>query len=532
MKRLILFAAMFLLVQVVFAGGILTNSNQSAQYVRMLSRNASTQLDAVYFNPAGIMKMENGFHFGIHNQTISQTRTITTGAPLNSSEFIGDVSAPVFPTAFAVYKMDNLAFSFGFGPNGGGGSADYKNGLPSFEGQIASQVNGQLVPQLAGLSAFGFNVQQGYDVDIAFKGQSVFWGIQLGVSAKINDILSVYGGARYLPSTNTYTGSIENIQLKVNGSFVNAQEFLGQASTAVAGKAQEVSTAATGLQPLVTAAGAYTLAQVQGAGYIDATKRAQIEGGLLALGVSQAQINAMNMTQIQGAYVQGATTLNTQSATLAGTAVLLGDKAVDTKQTGAGITPIIGVNITPIENMNIGLKYEFQTGLKLTNETKVDDTGMFPDGQKSSSDIPAILSAGIDYKFCKAFSAQLSYTNYFDKAVNWGNNIYDQERVIDNNLWELALGLQYDISDKFAVSIGGLKSQTGVSEQYQSDFSYSNSSTSGAFGFQWKATKALTLDAGMLYTTYKDEDKSFGTYSETYDKENIVFAVGLSYSIF
>ena len=130
MKKLTLFAALFMLFQVAFAGGILTNTNQSAQFVRLLSRNASTTFDAVYFNPAGLMKMDNGLYFSVHNQSIYQTRTITTTAPLNNKEFIGDVAAPLFPTAFAVYKMDNLAFSLGFGPNGGGGSADYKTGLP------------------------------------------------------------------------------------------------------------------------------------------------------------------------------------------------------------------------------------------------------------------------------------------------------------------------------------------------------------------------------------------------------------------
>ncbi|NQU86068.1 MAG: aromatic hydrocarbon degradation protein, partial [Mariniphaga sp.] len=72
----------------------------------------------------------------------------------------------------------------------------------------------------------------------------------------------------------------------------------------------------------------------------------------------------------------------------------MGDKEVDTKQTGAGITPILGINITPIENLNIGIKYEFQTTLTLTNETTVDDVGLFPDGQESASDLPAILSVG------------------------------------------------------------------------------------------------------------------------------------------
>jgi hypothetical protein len=52
-KFAVLIIGVFLLMNTAFAGGILTNTNQSAQFVRMLSRNASTDLDAVYFNPAG-----------------------------------------------------------------------------------------------------------------------------------------------------------------------------------------------------------------------------------------------------------------------------------------------------------------------------------------------------------------------------------------------------------------------------------------------------------------------------------------------
>ena len=54
MKKSILVTMMVVaLALTTFAGGLVTNTNQSAQYVRMLSRNASTQIDAVYFNPAG-----------------------------------------------------------------------------------------------------------------------------------------------------------------------------------------------------------------------------------------------------------------------------------------------------------------------------------------------------------------------------------------------------------------------------------------------------------------------------------------------
>ncbi len=47
---------------VVQAGGIVTNSNQSAAYVRMLARDASTSIDAVYYNPAGLTKLDRRAH--------------------------------------------------------------------------------------------------------------------------------------------------------------------------------------------------------------------------------------------------------------------------------------------------------------------------------------------------------------------------------------------------------------------------------------------------------------------------------------
>lgn len=522
------------------AGGILTNTNQSAQFARMLSRNASTDLDAVYFNPAGLSQLKNGFYFGLHNQSITQTKTVssefgknlTPQMPLKYNEYVGDVKAPVFPTAFAVYKLDNWAFSAGFGPNGGGGSAKFEHGLPSFEKQVA-----RLVPQLSGLSALGIPVEA-YDVDIQFEGTSVFWGIQLGATYKVNDVLSVYGGARYLPSVNTYNGTISNIKLGPKSGLVSGQTYLTTAATAVSAKAQATAGAASSLQPLVSAgAGGFTIAQVQGAGYIDAATRAQIEGGLLQLGIPKAQIDAMSITQAQSTYSSTSVYLAAMAGQLSANASGLADKQLDTKQTGAGFTPIIGFNIH-LDKLNIGLKYEHQTTLTLVNETKVDDTGLFPDGDEYGSDIPAIIAGGADYKVTDKLKASASFNMYLDKNVDWHTNIYGQERTIDNNYLELALGLEYQLNDKFAVSAGYMNSNMGVSEDYQSDFSYSNDSYTAGLGFQWNLNKKLVLDAGAMITTYKDYTKSFtepapfGTYNETYGKSTLTFAFGIGYKIF
>jgi long-subunit fatty acid transport protein len=532
MKRIFLLTLMIgALAFTSFAGGLLTNTNQSAQFVRMLSRNASTQIDAVYFNPAGLIRLDNGWHFALHNQTIFQTRDITTTAPLNNKEFTGEVSAPIFPTAFAVYKTDRFAFSLGFGPNGGGGSADYNKGLPSFEGMIATRVNGTLVPGLSGLSAIGLAVTPGYDADIQFSGQSVFWGIQLGVTGKISDALSGYAGVRYLPSKNVYTGSIRNISLKVNGEMKNAYEFLNTTApttaTTVAGQAEAAANNFT--------AGA-ALASSLPAG--DPVTNSTLIALLTAIGQNPSTLNngasQVILTGAASSYMANANQLRATAGVLKANAAQVADVEVDTDQTGAGFTPILGLNITPMENLNIGIKYEHKTYMTLVNDSRKSDAGLdfLKDGQEIGSDLPGIVAVGAEYKFSPKLLTSLSYNLYLDKGVNWGNNIYGQKRIIDKNSWEIALGFQYNLTEKFALSLGGMQTNSGVSEQYQSDFSYSNTSNSGAFGFEWKIMEKMTLDAGMIYTVYKEANKQFQSYSEKYDKSNVAFGIGIGYSLF
>ena len=475
MKKILLVTAIFMAAAVTaIAGGLLTNTNQSAHFVRMLSRNASTQIDAVYFNPAGLTKMEDGFHFAIHNQSIFQTKTVDSRFPLlNNGIYEGDVEAPVFPSAFAVFKKEDFAISLGFGPNAGGGSAFFQRGLPSFEIPIS-----KVVPGLSGLKALGYNVTN-YNADLSFDGQSVFWGIQAGLTYNLGERVSVFGGARFLPSGNTYTGSIENISLKVNGNMVKAPEFLPQVGNSLKATATTLSGVATDLQPLIAlGAGTLTLAQLQAANIIDAAKAAQLSGGLVQIGVPAAQVAGMSVAQIQGTYSNAATTLNTQGNTLIATGSLLTDKNVETEQTGLGITPIVGLNFSPSDDLNIGVKYEHRTKLKLTNSTTVDDLGLFPDGQSVHNDIPSNIAMGIGYKPSRVIEAQLSYNLYFDKGVDWGKNVrelvYDRDvrRDIENNTWELGLGVQFNLSDDFAVSAGGVTTNLGPADTYQSDFNF------------------------------------------------------------
>ena len=128
MRKLFLISIGLLIVSTsTFAGGLLTNTNQHVLFLRMLARDASTQIDAVYSNPAGVAFMENGFHLSLNGQSAFQTRTITsTFAPFagfggNATKvYKGEASAPFIPSVFAVYKKDKWAFSGNFAVTGGG----------------------------------------------------------------------------------------------------------------------------------------------------------------------------------------------------------------------------------------------------------------------------------------------------------------------------------------------------------------------------------------------------------------------------
>lgn len=547
MRKLTFLPVLFLIANLTFGGGLLTNTNQSAQFIRMMSRNASLDIDAVYYNPAGLSKLEDGWHFGLYSQTIFQDKTVECGYPLlNDPSYLGKVMVPVFPDAYAVYSKNKWAFSFGFGPNAGGGSAEFERGLPSFEIPIS-----KVVPGLAQLSQISPALAvNGYDADLYFTGSSVFWGFQLGATYEINEMLSVYGGVRYMPAKNVYEGSITNIQLAVASGMTPAPAFLTQASGVVAASATAAKGVATGLQPLVDGGGGtLTLNQAQQLGYLPAAQKTAIEGGLLRMGVTQAQIDAMPITGVQTVYNASGNQLNGIAGSLAATSAQLADKEVKTEQTGTGFTPIIGINFSPNDDWNIGVKYEHTTYLTLKNETEVDDLGLFPDGDETANDVPAILGVGIGYKGLDWLEAQLSYTGYFNKGVGWGANVRDmsswksvdptkiRERQVEGMGYEIGLGLQFNLSESFAVSVGGLYGDMGVAPSYQSDFSYSNPSFTPGAGIMWKLTDKMTLDAGVSNTFYKDETVTFSdpvvaSYDDVYGKTALTFAVGLSFSLF
>ncbi|NQU34151.1 MAG: outer membrane protein transport protein [Bacteroidetes bacterium] len=520
------------------AGGLVHNTNQSAAWSRMLSRGASVEIDAVYFNPAGLTKLGDGFHISLSSQSIFQTQTITSTFPtLNEEKYTGTISAPVFPSVYLAYKTGKFVFSFGFLAIGGGGGAAFDKGVPMMEVPIAA-----LVP------TFGQMGVTGYSVDMEFNGTSVYWGLQAGVSYEINDHVSVFAGARYIMAKNTYKGHIKDIELKFGDDPANdlrADKFMGDNGTAL-------GNIATAMDQLVDSPlGALTFDQAIAATAGDPATQALLiglKGGLEQLGHTGA--GDFTVTQGQGVYRA------TSNQFFAG-AVLMGDQEGDITQTGNGITPIIGANLSFFEDqLNIGLKYEFKTKMDLTN--KVDPNRgfaigmnpdgtpiyMFPDGAKTNADIPAMASIGVDYRIIEPLKVSVTYHTYFDKNTGWAKEAEDatpSAPVIDKNFWEFAIGLEYSITDDFLLSGGYLRAQTGVTQAYQSNLGFSLTTNTMAFGGAYKINDMFRLNLGGYYTMYDEQTYNMNyvlmdgstsiPYKETYLKSTFAVAIGVDIAI-
>ena len=227
MKKIVFSLIVFTMTTVnALAGGILTNTNQSVDFLRNPARDAAIGLDGVYSNPAGVVFMPEGFHLGINWQYAHQTRTITSTNPVfqlgrknNANNptkiFEGVANAPIIPSIQVAYNMENWSLQANLSVPGGGGSCEFSDGLGSFESVV-----GNIAAMLAPLGATG------YDMDGYMKGRQYYYGVQIGAACKVTPNLSLYGGLRMLYGDATYKAKISNIQVKTANGYVDFGSYL------------------------------------------------------------------------------------------------------------------------------------------------------------------------------------------------------------------------------------------------------------------------------------------------------------------
>ena len=468
------------------AGGILTNTNQSIDFLRNPARDAAIGLDGVYSNPAGVAFLPEGFHFGFNWQYAHQTRTIESTSPFfalgrknegqTTKTFEGVADAPFLPSIQAAYNKGDWSVQFNFSVPGGGGACEFQDGLGSFESVVGGIAN-----QLKPLGATG------YDMDGYMQGRQYYFGFQLGAAYKVTKDLSVYGGLRVLYGTATYKAKISNIMVNTANGYLDFGSFLQGATTTVDAGISKVNAGIAQYQ----AAGVDVPAELT-------TQLAQLEG-------TKQSLNSLQK------YSQGVNLLCNQSS--------------------VGVAPVIGIDWR-VGKFNFAAKYEAKTEIHMKNESTVNEASEIPainkfrDSEKIDEDSPAQLAVGAMWSISDDFRLNVGYHHFFDKDVKWYNNTQD---LLGGGTNEYLAGVEWDLTDKLTISGGGQITRYQLTDEYMNDMSFVVNSYSLGFGFNFKAADNITLKAAYFQTNYGHYDRVTSTeplISDSFTRTNRVLGIG------
>lgn len=519
-------ALMAMGIQTATAGGILTNTNQSIAFLRNPARDGAIGIDGVYSNPAGVAFLDNGMHLSINWQAAWQTRQIDTANPLfalgykNNGQtlkhFEGSATAPFIPSVQAAYNTDKWSFQFNFAVHGGGGKCTFDNGLGSFESVIAEKAAafGQL-NQLQQLSALGvpgvakIPTATGYDMNSFLEGKQFYFGFTLGAAYKINEHLSVYGGARILYGSASYKAKISDINVVTPTGNVTLENYVGTVGAAM------------------TEAGAFAANP--------ANQQAMVQG--LAMNLMQKGMDQQTAVATATATVtNGLTSLNGAAQQLSATGEALSPYLRDgvnlqSDQSGVGIAPIIGVDYK-IGNFNLAAKYEFRARMSLKNESTVKEASVIPainkfqDGASIREDSPATLALGAQWSVIPSVRINAGYHHFYDCEAKRYNN---EQKLLNGGTNEYLGGVEWDPVKKLTISGGVQVTRYGLADEFMNDMSFVTNSWSFGVGAKYQITDKVAVQAAYFKTCYDHYTTAANTagVSNDFYRTNRVAGVGV-----
>lgn len=326
-------------------------------FVRMPSRSGSQEIDAIYFNPAGVLSLREGFHLKVENlyQNIDQNQNAFGYKTLNTprQDYALKVAQPLFPLFWIAYRKKKWAASFFVTPALGGGGATAVQNLPFAEFPIAD-----FTALAKGIIEFSVDDKHGtnysdinYDYNFQFDGLSYTPTFQFNLGYQVHKNLAISAGARLLYSITTAKGGVTDL------AFVN--ESMG----------------------LRMAPGDYVRYMVE---------KEQVGDPVIGNTLS---------------YIMDALPLSPD---------------INARQSDIGFTPIIGLNFNWNKRWFIGMKYEHRTKLELTTSVRDgrDGSGAYVEGKKVRSDMPGVFAAGVTFKPNDRLTLAIGHRLIFYKSAD------------------------------------------------------------------------------------------------------------------
>ena len=216
---------------------------------------------------------------------------------------------------------------------------------------------------------------------------------------------------------------------------------------------------------------------------------------------------------------------------------------LDCPQKGWGFAPIVSLDYHQ-GPLTIAARYEFRTKIETENETKeltAEVTGMtaeqtaaafgpkiagYQDGAKTRYDMPALLSVAVGYEITPSLRATAEYHFFDDKNAKMAG---DRQEQLDRGTHEFQLGAEYDVNDKLTLSLGGQRTDYGLTDGYQQDTSFACDSYSVGLGAAYNVTEKIRLNAGYFVTIYSDYTKASEFGQETFSRTNNVIGLGVDF---
>ncbi len=178
------------------------SNNASATQLKTGNRNATTGMEAVFYNPAGTVFGEEGFSVEFSLLPSYSTQSIYDSGLDKNYESV--TSSIFYPALNLLYVKEKFSVFSNIGITNGGGAGNYEDGLPTFE--YLGMYNISLA-MLAGASLPSTSIYD-YSYESNFSGSAYGIGGSIGAAYKITDWLSAAVAVQYSYQTNHTEGEL------------------------------------------------------------------------------------------------------------------------------------------------------------------------------------------------------------------------------------------------------------------------------------------------------------------------------------